>query len=308
MPVGKWKIVKKKCSFCKSRAVTHLPYCKRNVCSEHFTRMFDKRFRDTVRLGRMIDKGDRVAVALSGGKDSMVLLHSLSKLSRDFPFEIVAISVDEGIKGYRAPLIRLAKKECKKLSVEHVVGSFKAETGTTFDSVFRKDRKNPCSYCGTIRRYILNKAAREVGAKKLATGHNLDDVVQTFLMNIMRNEPIRIGREGSGDDFFVPRMRPLRKCPEDEILLYANLNGIPAGTARCPYASFAFRNHARRIVKESRERYPDSVFKMSAAIGVIRDAVRKRGGQSATEYCSTCGSPTKSEKCRVCSLISNLKN
>lgn len=265
--------------------------------------MFDKRFRDTVRLGKMIRKGDLVAVALSGGKDSLVLLHSLVRLSRDLPFSIVAISIDEGVKGYRTPLIRTAAKECKKLSVEHIVLSFRKEIGTDFDTIFRKKKKTPCSYCGTIRRYLLNKAVKEAKADRLATGHNLDDVAQTFLMNLIRNGPLRIGGE-SGHGLFV--IRPLMKMPEKEVRLYAELTGVPVSTRRCPYAGYAFRNHARSIVSETEERYPGTLFRMSAAIASIKEAVKRKNKNSNVRNCKKCGSPTRSKECRMCSFLSSL--
>lgn len=296
-------IILKKCSLCDEKSVIYLPYCRREMCKTHFTRMFEKRFRDTVRLGKMISKDDRVAVAVSGGKDSLVLLHSLSKLSEDFPFELVALSIDEGIKGYRKPLIEKAEKECRKLSIEHMTASFEEEAGFRFEDFFVKKKRNPCSYCGTIRRYVLNRIAKRIGADSIATGHHLNDVVQTFLMNIMRNEPFRIGRGGRAK-FFVKRIRPLEKTPEREIVKYSRLNGIPASRKRCPYAPMAFREHMRGIVRETEEKYPDTLFRVYSSMKEIEKAMKKQGSSKKTGVCSICGSPTTSGKCKFCTILS----
>src|SRR5271157_5379046 len=95
--------------------------------------MFDRRFRKTVRMNRMLKRNDRVAVGLSGGKDSTVLLHSLAALREDLPMEIIAITVDEGIAGYRPRTMVPAEKECRLLGIEQKVVSFKDSCGKTLD-------------------------------------------------------------------------------------------------------------------------------------------------------------------------------
>ena len=103
---------------CGKEGVVFLHYAKKHLCEEHFIRMFDKRFRKTVRMGSMLKKGDVVAIGLSGGKDSTVMLHSLAALRKDLPFELIAITIDEGIEGYRAMTMVPARRECEKLGIE----------------------------------------------------------------------------------------------------------------------------------------------------------------------------------------------
>ena len=113
--------------------------------------MFDKRFRKTVREFSLIKKNDRIAVGVSGGKDSCALLHSLSALQKDLPFEIVAITINEGIKGYREKTLKTAKRECDKLGIEHVVYDFEDAAGKTLDEIVEKHKEDlPCSHCGSI--------------------------------------------------------------------------------------------------------------------------------------------------------------
>jgi uncharacterized protein (TIGR00269 family) len=267
--------------------------------------MFDKRFRKTLSVHKMLRKGDRVVVGLSGGKDSTVLLHSLAALRMDLPFEIVALTIDEGIKGYRARTLGIARAECEKLGIEQTVLRFDRETGRTLDRMVKEIGDDlPCTHCGVIRRYLLNKGARELKATKLALGHNLDDMAQTVLMNIMRNEPARLARlyePVSKSPRFVPRIRPLMLTPEKENAIYAMAKGIGIEHVECPYARFAFRGHVRKMLNETEERYPGTKFKVVNAFLDMDGGLKARYGKDAAlKECSRCGEPCSGPVCMFC--------
>src|SRR3989344_2621998 len=199
------------CTKCGKPAAISLRYANMDLCQSHFTRMFEARVMRTVREYRMLKKGDVVAVGVSGGKDSCVMLNLLYKISQSLPFTLTAITIDEGIAGYRNKSLEVAKKECGKLGIPLKVVSFDAEFGSTLDKLLKeKGQERSCSYCGVMRRYSLNKYARELGATKLAIGHNSDDVAQTVMMNFMRNEPERLARfapvsSDAEEGTFIPR-------------------------------------------------------------------------------------------------------
>jgi uncharacterized protein (TIGR00269 family) len=294
--------------FCGKNAVIFLHYAKKHLCEKHFLKMFDKRFRKTIREFKMLKKGDRVAVGISGGKDSCALLHSLTQLS--LPIELVAVTIDEGIKGYREKTLLNAKKECEKLDIEHVVFKFKKEAGLTMDEIVEKDEGIPCSHCGVLRRYLLNKGAREVRATKLATGHNLDDVAQTVMMNIMRNEPSRLAR--FKDPFiksskFVPRIRPFMRTPEKEVAIYAMLKGIELDDKDCPYARFAFRGHVRKMLNETEERYPGTKFRIVNSFLEFEDALRSKYMDTKLTECESCGEISANKLCMFCKRVRMFK-
>ncbi|MDO8554925.1 MAG: TIGR00269 family protein [Candidatus Micrarchaeota archaeon] len=303
-----------KCSNCNSSAVIYLAYSKLNLCKQHFFRLFEQRFKRTIREFSMIKKNDRVAVGLSGGKDSTVLLHILSKLREDLPFELIAITLDEGIAGYRNKTLDFAKLETKKLGVEHKIFRFKKEAGISMDEIMEKDKKEiPCSYCGVMRRYYLNKGAREAGADKLAVGHNLDDMAQTVLMNIMRNEPMRLARLAdplTEDDKFVPRIRPLMRTPEREIAIFAILNGIDIDFQECPYARHAFRAHIRDQLNESEEKYPGTKFKIVNSFMALQGIMRKSMEDTKFEisYCQKCKEPSSGDLCMFCTMMEDVQS
>ena len=278
--------------------------------------MFDKRLRATIREFAMIKRNERIAVGLSGGKDSCVLLHSLAKLREALPFEILAITIDEGIAGYRNKTLDFAKQECEKLGIEHHTFSYKKEVGLSLDEIMKKkgEEEIPCSYCGVMRRRLLNTAARELNADKLALGHNLDDMAQTVLMNIMRNEPLRLARLNEPlveDEKFVPRIRPLMRTPEKEVAVYALTNGIEIDFQECPYARHAFRAHIREQLNETEERYPGTKFKIVNSFFVMEKALRKglteAGEKFEMKYCKNCKEPSANETCVFCGMVEELQ-
>ena len=301
---------------CGKEPAIFLHYAQKHLCEEHFIRMFDKRFRKTVSVHKMLRKGDRVAVGLSGGKDSTVLLHSLAELKKDLPFEIVAITIDEGIEGYRARTLGIAKRECEKLGIEQAILRFDTETGKSLDEAMASGKTGkdddslstlPCTHCGVLRRHLLNKGARQARATKLALGHNLDDMAQTVLMNIMRNEPSRLARLNepmTKSDRFVRRIRPLMLSPERENAIYAMLKGIDIEHVECPYARFAFRGHVRKMLNETEVRYPGTKFKVVNALFSMEEGLRAKFGKNASlRECPSCGEPCSGSMCMFCKRV-----
>ncbi len=293
------------CSHCPKDSVIYLHYAGRHLCREHFTRLFEKRFRTTVREFSMIRKDERVVVALSGGKDSSVLLHCLSNLKRDLPFELEAVTVDEGISRYRREAIKSARKEADKTGIEHRVISFKRRIGKNLDELVEKKTNTPCTICGVLRRRLLNDYAKEVGANQIAVGHNLDDVVQTLMMNIMRKEPSKLSSmvRQDGQGCLVPRIKPLLQSPEREVAAFAFLHEMDIIHPRCPYAHIAFRNIVRRSINEIEERYPGTKFKMLSSFLEIEQSLKKQYSEQAIGICRLCGSPSNADICRFCQMI-----
>ena len=130
----------------------------------------------------MIDDGDKVAVALSGGKDSITLLYALHTLRRFYPkhFDIIAITIDPDSDTFKTDKL---EEMCKKLDVEYII--YHSDLSNILFNV--REEKNPCSLCANLRRGMLNTIAIEHGCNKLALGHHLDDVIETLLMNMCLN-------------------------------------------------------------------------------------------------------------------------
>jgi len=304
-----------KCLKCNMDAVTFIRYSGAHLCKYHFLDFVDKRARKDLK-GQMTqwDRKERlrVGVALSGGKDSSVTLSVVKRLLENRRgADVVAILVDEGIRGYRPRTIAAAKALTKELDVPLLIGSFKDEFGITMDDIARKcGDQTPCAYCGVLRRYLLNVMAREAHCDVLATGLNLDDTAQSVLMNIARGDVERLARLGPHtrvQEGLVPRVQPLRFVPEKESFLYAQLKGVRFSHAECPYAEPAVRNKYRRIVFELEDEAPGTRHCLLQSYEALRESLADRFVPAKLGRCKECGEPTIREVCEACALVAALK-
>ena len=262
----------------------------------------------TVSKYDMFEYDSRIAVGVSGGKDSLTLLKILTELEANRPkAELVAISIDEGVVGYRDEALRLANKYCTELGVEIVTYSFNDLFDISMDQIARKDRDlSTCSYCGVLRRRALDEGAKKVDADRLATGHNLDDMAQSVLLNVLRGDMNRAasfnpGGQQLGD--FVRRVKPLCEVPERETTLYAYLNGIEFQTIPCPYSEEATRSDVRRFLNRMEVKRPSTKFV------TYQTGLKFKPTQVETQVidsCERCGAPTNGTVCRVCQLLEGL--
>ncbi len=313
-PRGHWKKAKpsNSCSLCKSKPVIYLPYSTQHLCKKHFTELFGKRVKRTVREYKMLKKGDKIGIGVSGGKDSFALLHALSKIKESLPIELVALTVDEGIPGYRDKAIENAKKRCKELGVEQQVYSFKKEHGTTISEIAKKGKENLCSYCGVLRRKILNSKARELGLNKVAIGHNLDDVAQTAMLNLIRNEPLRFARFNEPlleSKDLIPRIRPLREIREKEVAAYAFLHGHKYDSGCCcPNATTALRWSVRHELNSLEEAHPGTKSRIASSFNtlqkIVKDSLKKE--DLKMNSCKDCGEPSSTKLCMGCKMLKEL--
>jgi uncharacterized protein (TIGR00269 family) len=290
-----------KCDMCDRRAVEFVRYSGAHLCTEHFAAFFEERARKELRgLGKA-----RVAVALSGGKDSTALLHVVSESSDD----VVAMTLDEGIEGYRDEGVKIAFLNCRAVGAEHIVIDMKRETGFSIDEIFslyeEKGLKHmECSFCGVMRRYYLNRRARELGADYLLFAHNLDDMAQTALMNIAHNDLARGLPPYSGSDkSFVKRLAPFRWIPERETAIYCFVKGIKAHTAECPYAGAAERNRYRSAVNLLEDGSPGARHGIVRSYDRISAAFPRKG---ELKRCAKCGEPTSEGICKRCEMVGHL--
>lgn len=303
-----------RCSLCGRRAVYHQRYSGIHLCDRCFIRGFERRFRRSVAKWGMVSPGEKIAIGVSGGKDSVTCAHLLAEYCRKKGCELVAITVDEGIAGYREKSLRAAKQNSEMLGIEHRIVSFKKEFGMTLDEMARKAeekeiRLGPCTYCGIFRRSLLNRTAREIGATKLATAHNLDDEAQAIILNYIRGDLFRLYRLGplyTPREGFVPRIKPLREIPEKEVALYTLLKGIGADFSICPYMG-GIHSEVRDFLNQLEENHPNSKFMVVRMFDRLKPHLEKAVPEFIPAKCRICGEPTSATICKCCELLEDLR-
>lgn len=292
---------------CGKPSVYLARYSGDRPCDEHFRESVEKRVRRELRRQGPFKRG-RIAVAVSGGKDSVVTLRLLHETFRENPaVGISAVTIDEGIASYRPPSIEIAARHCEEIGVEHHVLSYEETAGVTMDQVVAHPARTmlPCAYCGVMRRRNLNEAAKRAGATHLATGHNLDDVAQTILMNHLKGDTDRLAKMGPHrpehvQPGLVPRILPLRAIPEREVALYAILRGWSYHDGECPYAAEATRGRYRDLLLQLEEETPGTRHALLAGYDRLAPLLHSTAPLRA---CESCGEPSSGEKCRACALI-----
>ena len=298
------------CTTCTARPVFRLAENNRPLCGRCFISWFESKVSATIKSYSLISKGQKVAVALSGGKDSSVLLALLAKLSRgQRVFSLAAIAVDEGIAGYREQTLAHAAELCSALGIELHTTAFKEAYGSTLDELVRSKKARPCSACGVLRRALLNKTSRELGFDVLATAHNADDEAQSLLMNTLRGSPELNARLGpvSGviaHSAFVRRIKPLYFLTNKEIRAYALLNGISPPFGECPYSEGSLRAAIRDWLDCQESVRPG--LKRALIAGHLRGLAELRAAVRTKELaaCSSCGQAAgRAGMCAVCALL-----
>ena len=298
-----------KCHKCENEASYSRKYSGESLCSDCFSISIMRKTAKTISKYRMIKNGDLVCVAVSGGKDSLALLHILHKMSKTHNFEIKVATIDEGIPGYRNESLEIVRNFCSTLNVEYKIYSYKELFDLTIDEALQKresEKTSSCSICGTFRRRAIDYAAKDLGADVIATAHNLDDVLQTFLINVLSGDIKKIGWMNPNSDKLFKKIKPFCEIYEAEIVFYAFSNNIPFQTEPCPHMNEGIRTEIREFFNSLENQHSgiknnlyNSILKISQT---LRDSSYKE-----MNLCKNCGSECTGKICSVCKMVLKLK-
>ena len=299
------------CDRCQNSAVYSRKYSGESLCSDCFSNSILRKAAKTISKYNMIQNGELVCVAVSGGKDSLALLHVLSKMSKNHNFRIHAITIDEGIPGYRDEALDIVKDYCTKLGVQFSVFAYKELFGLTLDESLKQheeDRLSSCSICGTFRRRAMDSAAKKIGASVIATGHNLDDTLQTFIINTLSGDTNKIGwMDPDTSENSLRKIKPFCEIYESEIVFYAFTNGLPFQTEQCPHMNESIRTEIREFlnkIENSHSGIKNNMFRSVLKISqIIKDSNYKEKIK-----CVNCGSECTGKVCSVCKMIVDLRD
>ena len=202
----------------------------------------------------MIEENDRIAVGVSGGKDSVALLVALCEMRRFYPkkFDVVAVTLDYQFNNTDGDFSEI-EKLCEKYGAEYVIKK------TNLYHVIFETRKesNPCSLCAKMRRGLLHDTAKELGCNKIALGHHLDDAAETFIMNLFQG-----GTIGSFSPVsYLSRkdltlIRPFVFIREKEIASAVKRNNLPVVKSECPADKVTKREETKKLLNELEKEYP----------------------------------------------------
>ena len=279
----------------------------KKFCKGDFFKYVERTFVKAIKKYKMIQRGERVAVAVSGGKDSMTLLYLMDKIERrGFEVDLVIVHLDEGIKGYSDKALELVKKTAKIFGIELYNASYKELFNYTIDKIANIPknirRYEPCTFCGVWRRWGLNYLAFKANVDKLATAHTMDDEAQTVILNVLRDgleNLLRIDIYPEKREGFIPRIKPLRLLLERETSLYAILKNIPYVDTTCPYAHLGMRWDIRFWLYEQEDKYPGTlrhIVSFGEKLAILGREVRVREGLGK---CKICGFPASRDLCRA---------
>ena len=276
-----------------------------NLCEDCFLDFFKRRVRKTIGRYKLISKGEKVLVAVSGGKDSLALWDVLLELG----FEAAGLYIDLGIGGYsalsREKALKFAESRGRELLIEEVKVHF---DGLGIPEIAKRTSRSVCSTCGMIKRYLMNKVALERGFDVLATGHNLDDEAASLLGNVLgwrieylaRQHPLLPSTDGK----LVRKVKPLALCSEKETASYAIIRGIDYIVDECPFAegatSIFYKNLINRLELES----PGA--KLQFYLGFLKTQPLFRTREPQLRECRICGYPTTLPVCNFCRLKEQL--
>ena len=299
-----------KCDRCENQAVYTRKYSGQKLCSHCFSNSIVKKTAKTISKYNMIKNNELVAVAVSGGKDSLALLKIIHKMASTHNFSIIVITIDEGIPGYRNEALEIVEKFCDELNVKHKIYSYKDLFELTLDESLelREDEKtSSCSICGTLRRRAIDFAAKDVGADVIATGHNLDDTLQTFVINMLSGDTNKIGwMDPDTSKNSLRKIKPFSEIYESEIVFYAFTNDLPFQSEPCPHMNEGIRTEIREFLNSLETRH--SGIKNNLYQSILRvSQIVKDTNYKQKMICKKCGNQCTGDVCSVCSMILKLK-
>jgi len=256
------------CALCQtSRALIIRPKNHQKLCKPCFLTLFETEIHNTITSNSLFHPGERIAIGASGGKDSTVLASVLKTLNErhHYGLDLVLLSIDEGIKGYRDDSLETVKRNAVQYALPLEIVGYDQLYGWTMDQVVSQiGKKGNCTYCGVFRRQALDRGAAALGITHVVTGHNADDIAETVMMNLLRGDLPRLARATSivtsSPASAMKRSKPLKYAYEKEIVLYAHHKGLDYFTTECIYSPEAFRGSARTLIKNLERVRPEAIL------------------------------------------------
>ncbi|XP_025099459.1 cytoplasmic tRNA 2-thiolation protein 1-like [Pomacea canaliculata] len=298
------------CASCGGKAALKRPKTGHALCKECFYFAFEEEIHYTIESAELFKPWETVAIGASGGKDSTVLAYIMKLLNErhGYGLNLVLLSVDEGITGYRDDSLETVKRNQKQYGLPLKIVSYEELYGWSMDDIVKQiGLKNNCTFCGVFRRQALDRGAMMLNVDKIVTGHNADDIAETVIMNILRGDISRLRRCTAimtGTDGALPRCKPFKYTYEKEIVMYAYYKNLDYFSTECIYSPNAYRGHARKYIKDLEK------IRSSAILDIIhsgeRLSVKEDVRMPVQRTCQRCGYISSNEICKACVMLEGL--
>ncbi|CAD8190512.1 unnamed protein product [Paramecium octaurelia] len=286
------------------------------ICQNCFFQAFEDEIHHTIISTQMFKPGEKIAIAASGGKDSTVLVHVITLLNKKYNYglHLYLLSIDEGIKGYRDDSLETVKQNQITYELDLKILSYKELFNWSMDEVVAQiGLNNNCTYCGVFRRQALDRGAIQLGVDKIITGHNADDMAETFLMNLLRGDIFRLpkstaiitGDDGDNGIATLPRCKPFKYTYEKEIVMYAHYKKLIYFSTECTYSPNAFRGHVRELIKNLEAIRPSAVIDLIHSCEQL-DAPNQNQKMPQKQLCQKCNLLSSNKICKACTLLESL--
>lgn len=287
-----------KCRMCHGKAVIKLPAHNLNLCENCLVTFLQRRVRQAISSLRLLSPGEKVLVAVSGGKDSLSLWDLLLELG----YHAEGLYIDLGIEGYsqksEEKAVGFAQKKGARLHLERVRDYF---GGLAIPEIAHRAKRTSCSVCGLVKRYLMNRAGRCFDV--LATGHNLDDEVSFLLGNLLNWQTAALARQAPwlpDRESLRRKIKPLVLCSEREMAAYALIRGIDYILDECPYSqgstSLLYKSALNRLERKS------PGIKLRFYQGFLKNRAAFVAKEPKLQRCENCGYLTTSQLCSFCRL------
>jgi tRNA-5-methyluridine54 2-sulfurtransferase len=293
-----------KCRRCREPAVIDVRRHNAAFCRDCFLHHCREQVRRAIDEFDMLEPGERVLVAVSGGKDSLALWHLLRELGYDADGFYIGLGIGE----YSDTSGRYARDYADRFGLHLLTVDLPADHGFDVPTGSRAAKRAPCSACGLSKRHLFNTAAIEHGYDVVATGHNLDDEAAVLFGNVLRWETGYLGRQHPvlpATDGFARKVKPLVRLGEREMAAYCVLTGIDYIVEECPMAAGNRHLGYKEALNAIEERSPGT--KAAFLLGYLERGYERfepdaREERDELQTCISCGSPTPGDICAFCRL------
>ncbi|MEZ5221219.1 MAG: ATP-binding protein [Ilumatobacteraceae bacterium] len=294
-----------KCRVCRQPAIIDLPRHNANFCAEHFVELCKRQVTKAIDHWHLLERDDRILVAVSGGKDSLAVWDLLAELG----YAADGLYVGLGIGDYSDVSAEYARAFARARGLRLIEVNLRGEYGYDIPTAARATRRVPCSACGLSKRHLFDKAALDGGYTALVTGHNLDDEAAVLLGNTLRWEIDYLARQLPllpARDGFPKKVKPLVRLTERETAAWCVVRGIDYVVDECPMAVGNKHLQYKATLNQMETESPGS--KASFYLNFVERMAPLLAGRLADDRgalgsCAECGAPTSGDVCAFCRLV-----